>query len=78
MPVSCLILFCVYLVTAIDGDRGVNNRIAYSLSPEIGSDNFMVNPLSGIVSTARLLDREDSSVNSGAYILKIVVRTTKI
>ncbi|GLV38052.1 Cadherin 88C [Carabus blaptoides fortunei] len=62
----------VLQVTAIDGDRGVNNRIAYSLSPELGSDNFLVNPLSGIVSTARLLDREDASVNSGAYILKII------
>lgn len=51
----------------------MNNRISYSLSEESGSEKFSVNANTGVVSTAKVLDREDFSTSSGAYILKVIV-----
>ncbi|XP_017773804.1 PREDICTED: cadherin-23 [Nicrophorus vespilloides] len=62
----------VLQVTAVDGDRGVNNPIAYSLSSNgIGEeiDLFRIERQTGNVITTKLLDRE--STISGAYILQI-------
>jgi hypothetical protein len=56
-------------VRAIDGDRGINNPIKYSLVNE--NELFGVDPDSGIVFTKASLDRE--SARGGSYVLNIVV-----
>ncbi|KAJ8972931.1 hypothetical protein NQ317_011741 [Molorchus minor] len=64
----------VLQVTAVDGDRGVNNRIEYSLSSNSLtsiSDVFVINPDTGIVFTESALDREALPSGSGTYILQI-------
>ncbi|KAJ3665071.1 hypothetical protein Zmor_000585 [Zophobas morio] len=64
----------VLQVTAIDGDRGVNNPIKYSLSSNTItkiSDVFIIEESTGAVLTAKNLDRESLSTSSGTYILQI-------
>ena len=61
----------VLQVRAVDGDRGINNNIIYSLSG--GQDVFGIDPSTGVVSTRKTLDRESSATNNGAYIVKIAV-----
>ncbi|RZC35307.1 cadherin-23 [Asbolus verrucosus] len=64
----------VLQVTAIDGDRGVNNPIQYSMSSNSInriSDVFTIEENTGVVLTASNLDRESLSMNSGTYILQI-------
>ncbi|CAG7830108.1 unnamed protein product [Allacma fusca] len=58
----------VLQVRAVDGDRGVNNEITYSLLNE--NDSFGVDSQSGIVFTKSTLDRENA--HGGSYILQIV------
>lgn len=59
-------------VRAIDGDRGVNNKIKYSIVK--GNNNmFKIDEDSGIITTTKLLDREDNlNLINGAYILEIL------
>lgn len=59
-------------VRAIDGDRGVNNKIKYSIVK--GNDNvFKIDEDSGVITTTKLLDREDNlNLINGAYILEIL------
>lgn len=57
---------------AIDGDRGINNRISYSIISG-GEENFDIDSSSGIVYTVNQLDREDPNNSNGAYILEILV-----
>ncbi|KAK5649206.1 hypothetical protein RI129_000235 [Pyrocoelia pectoralis] len=63
-------------VKAVDGDRGINNPITYSLtSNDISStlaDLFAVEEHSGVIFTKSKLDREALTSNSGAYILQIM------
>ncbi|XP_049868235.1 cadherin-23 [Pectinophora gossypiella] len=61
----------VLQVRAIDGDRGVNNRISYSVISS-GEDHFDIDSSSGIVYTVNELDREDPNNSNGAYILEIL------
>lgn len=56
-------------VKAIDGDRGVNQRIIYTLEP--ASQYFAIDPKDGIVYLVQQLDREDPNVVNGALILTI-------
>lgn len=67
-------------VRAIDGDRGVNNKIKYSIVK--GSNNmFKIDEDSGEITTLKTLDREDSrNLINGAYILEIlaVERNSKV
>lgn len=64
-------------VHAIDGDRGVNNRISYSIISG-GEEQFDIDRNSGVIFTINPLDREDPENNNGAYILEILVsKTTK-
>lgn len=67
-------------VRAIDGDRGVNNKIKYSIVK--GSNNmFKIDEDSGEITTLKSLDREDSrNLINGAYILEIlaVERNSKV
>ncbi|KAH8293460.1 hypothetical protein KR054_000643 [Drosophila jambulina] len=59
----------VLRVRAIDGDRGINNPIAYALE---ANDLFDINPHTGIVHTLTKLDREEQSDQvNGAHILRI-------
>ncbi|BES92052.1 Cadherin domain [Nesidiocoris tenuis] len=70
----------VLQVKAVDGDRGVNNPIKYSIVS--GSDGvFDIEPNTGKVFTLKKIDREAIiNVNSGAYILEIEAReeTSKV
>lgn len=62
-------------MTAVDGDREVNNPISYSLVSngiDKESDLFRIERHTGIVFTTSSLDRESSA--SGSYILQITVR----
>lgn len=59
----------VLRVKAIDGDRGVNARIAYSLDPP--SPYFDIDKKDGSVYLIHPLDREDPSVVNGALILTV-------
>lgn len=59
-------------VRAVDGDRGVNNGISYSISNE-ARHIFGIDEYSGIVSNLKSLDRESPSTNNGAYIVQITV-----
>ena len=59
----------VLQVRAIDGDRGVNHPIAYSLLNE--NDLFGIDSQSGIIYTKGTLDREDEK--GGSYILSVAV-----
>ncbi|XP_026315340.1 cadherin-23 [Hyposmocoma kahamanoa] len=58
-------------VRAIDGDRGINNRISYSIISG-GEDHFDIDSSSGVVYTINQLDREDPNNSNGAYILEIL------
>lgn len=59
----------VLRVKAIDGDRGVNQRIVYSF--DSSNEYFAIDPKDGIVYLIQELDREDPSVVNGALILTI-------
>lgn len=59
---------------AVDGDRGVNNRISYSIISG-GEDQFDIDGITGVIFTINSLDREDPDNNNGAYILEILVST---
>lgn len=58
---------------AIDGDRGIDNRIVYSITRG-GNDMLQVEPSSGVVYTTSVLDREHPLViKTGAIIIEIMV-----
>lgn len=63
-------------MNAIDGDRGINNPVEYSIGENTIKEDvpFTVEKHTGIVRTTKTLDREKSP-DSGAYILPIVVST---
>jgi Cadherin domain len=70
----------VTTVRAIDGDRGINNKIKYSIFK--GSNNmFKIDEDTGVITTLKVLDREDNrNLINGAYILEIlaVERNSKV
>ncbi|VDL14879.1 unnamed protein product [Hymenolepis diminuta] len=59
----------VYRLEAFDADFGKNAALVYSISGE-GVDNFKVDPSSGLVTTATILDREIV----GRFNLMVLVR----
>lgn len=62
----------VLQVKAVDGDRGINNKILYTISS--GSQGiFDIDGNTGNIFTLKELDRESSTSNNGAYILEIKV-----
>lgn len=63
----------MFVVRAVDGDRGVNNKIKYTMSRSDGM--FNINPDTGLVSVARPLDRE--AMTHAAYVLTITVSTIR-
>ncbi|KAL6956372.1 Cadherin-23 [Sarracenia purpurea var. burkii] len=54
-------------------DRGVNNKIAYSITSG-AQDVFGIDQYSGVISTLKTLDRESPATNNGAYIVQITAR----
>ncbi|KAJ1522204.1 hypothetical protein ONE63_002512 [Megalurothrips usitatus] len=63
----------VLQVKAVDGDRGINNPISYSITR--GAHGvFEIDANSGIVFTLQKLDREGPLTNNGAYILEIMAQ----
>ncbi|XP_041348330.1 cadherin EGF LAG seven-pass G-type receptor 2-like isoform X2 [Gigantopelta aegis] len=58
----------VLKVLALDSDRGENARITYSLEP--GTSAFAINPVTGLIKTREILDREMTPV----YVLSVVAR----
>ena len=63
-----------FAVKAVDGDRGVNNHISYTITQ--GSQGYFgIDANTGIVYTLKRLDRESPDSSSGAYILEIRVCT---
>lgn len=66
-------------VRAIDGDRGINNKIKYSIVRG-GNNMFKIDEETGEITTLKSLDREDSrNLINGAYILEIMaVERSKI
>ena len=72
----CLLyLFQVLQVSAVDGDRGVDNEISYSIV-QGPSDIFGIDSKTGIIFTQNELDRESerSRESNGAFILGIRAR----
>lgn len=57
---------------AVDGDRGVNNRITYSIT-QGSQGSFGIDAVTGVVHTLKRLDRESPHNSNGAYILEIMV-----
>lgn len=62
----------VTTIKAVDGDRGVNNKIRYSIVRG-GNNMFKIDEETGVITTLKQLDREDSrNLINGAYILEIL------
>lgn len=64
-------------VIAVDGDRGINNPIEYSLKSNGLTDIsniFRIQRETGIIFTTNNLDREALLPGSGAYVLQITVK----
>jgi len=69
--------FYVWSVKAIDGDRGINNKISYTITRG-GAGIFGIDSNSGIVYNLRPLDREDPRNSNGAFILEITVSSSAL
>ena len=65
-----MIFFQVLKVRAVDGDRGINNKISYSIVTG-PNDIFAITPESGIVYTKTTIDRESDQSANGAFIIGI-------
>ncbi|XP_011305109.1 cadherin-23 [Fopius arisanus] len=63
----------VLQVRAIDGDKGINNRVSYSIT-EGPRYLFDIDSISGVVFTRGQLDRESEDNNDGTFILEITVK----
>ncbi|XP_043267778.1 cadherin-23 [Venturia canescens] len=63
----------VLQVRAIDGDKGINNRVTYSIT-EGPKYLFDIDATSGIVFTRGQLDREAEENSDGTFILEITVK----
>uniref|UniRef100_A0A182YAM2 Cadherin domain-containing protein n=1 Tax=Anopheles stephensi TaxID=30069 RepID=A0A182YAM2_ANOST len=62
----------VMRVKAVDGDRGINNRILYGISNN-ASELFEIDRFKGSLRTKQQLDREDpKNPINGAFILEVV------
>uniref|UniRef100_A0A182PGR0 Cadherin domain-containing protein n=1 Tax=Anopheles epiroticus TaxID=199890 RepID=A0A182PGR0_9DIPT len=62
----------VLRVKAVDGDRGINNRVLYGISNN-ASELFEIDRFKGSLRTKQKLDREDSkNPINGAFILEVV------
>lgn len=63
IPEDALVGTSVVQISAVDADMGLNGRIRYALGTENSGDgSFVVDPTSGIIRTAKILDRESVGV----------------
>jgi cadherin EGF LAG seven-pass G-type receptor 1 len=63
VPEDALVGTSVVQISAIDADMGLNGRIRYALAAENSDDgSFVVDPTSGVIRTAKVLDRESVAV----------------
>ncbi|XP_033230917.1 cadherin-23 isoform X2 [Belonocnema kinseyi] len=60
-------------VRAIDGDKGINNKVTYSIT-QGPKHLFDIEPTSGLVFTIAQLDREARENSDGTFILEITVK----
>ncbi|XP_066994105.2 protocadherin-like wing polarity protein stan [Anabrus simplex] len=59
VPEDALVGTSVVQISATDADIGLNGRIRYALGQESAADgSFVVDPMSGVIRTAKSLDRE--------------------
>ncbi|XP_076254709.1 cadherin 88C [Rhynchophorus ferrugineus] len=65
-PIGTMVL----QVKAVDGDRGINNKVVYSIEPSDGA--FKIEKDTGRVVTGELLDREALPLGSSSYVLRII------
>lgn len=66
-------------MVAVDGDRGINNPIEYSLTSNGLNDIsnvFRIQKETGIIFTTNNLDREAYLPESSAYVLQVTVGLT--
>ncbi|XP_034949613.1 uncharacterized protein [Chelonus insularis] len=63
----------VLQVRAIDGDKGINNRVSYSIT-EGPRHLFDIDSHTGLVFTRSQLDREADDNSEGAFVLEITVK----
>lgn len=66
-------LFDTFAVRAIDGDKGINNKVTYSIT-EGPKYLFDIDATSGLVFTRGQLDREAKENSDGTFILEITVK----
>lgn len=62
-----------FAVRAVDGDKGINNKVTYSIS-QGPRYLFDIDATSGLVFTRAQLDREAEENAEGTFILEITVR----
>ena len=63
-------------VRAIDGDKGINNKISYRILD--GDEGFFgLDPDSGVLYVARPLDRERYDATGETFFIKILVSEWK-
>lgn len=60
-------------VRAVDGDKGINNKVTYSIT-EGPRYLFDIDATSGLVFTTAQLDREADENSDGTFILEITVK----
>ena len=73
MVFTNIFFFCfqVLQVRAVDGDRGLNTPVTYSIVDGPAGDIFAISPDSGTVYTQTAIDRESQLSTNGAVILTI-------
>jgi hypothetical protein len=64
----------VLQVRAVDGDRGLNTPVTYSIVDGPPGDIFAISPDTGAVFTQTSIDRESQLSTNGAVILTIRAR----
>ncbi|KAJ8866708.1 hypothetical protein PR048_032569 [Dryococelus australis] len=68
VPEDALVGTSVLQISATDADMGLNGRIRYALESTTSNAAFVVDPTSGVIRTAKVLDREtEASYNITAY-----------
>ncbi|PSN41253.1 Protocadherin-like wing polarity protein stan [Blattella germanica] len=63
VPEDAVVGTSVVTIQATDADMGYNGRIRYALDPENSGDgSFIVDPMQGVIRTAKNLDRESVAI----------------
>lgn len=62
-----------FLVRAIDGDKGINNKVTYGIT-QGPRHLFDIDSMNGVVFTKAQLDREAEDNSDGTFVLEITVK----